>query len=288
MSGRELDKARRLFSESRVLQACVTFLLLVVALAIAAPLLPILDPTAQDLSRVLRPPFWMAGATSEHPFGTDYLGRDLLSRMIWGSRVSLTVGVGAVAVAALIGVPLGIIAPYVGGRADELIMRSFDVILSIPNLLIAIAVLLALGASLPVLILVLGLRSTVWYARTLRAKVLSVREEQYVKAARAAGLGPVRIMAQHILPNTIAPIIVLSTIYIGLMIVVESGLSFLGLTKVQISWGFMVAESREYIATSWWTAAFPGLCIYLTVVSVNILGDFVRDVFDPRLQAGFE
>lgn len=288
MSGREVDKARRLFLESRVLQLCVTFLVFVVVIAVAAPLLPLVDPKDQDLSRVLRPPFWMDGSIAGHPFGTDYLGRDLLSRMVWGSRVSLTVGVGAVFVAALIGVPLGILAPYVGGRVDELIMRGFDVILSIPNLLIAIAVLLALGSDLPILILVLGLRSTVWYARTLRSKVLSVREEQYVKAARAAGLGPIRIMARHILPNTIAPIIVLSTIYIGLMIVIESGLSFLGLTKVQISWGFMVAESREYIATSWWTAALPGLCIYLTVVSINILGDFVRDVFDPRLQAGFE
>lgn len=288
MSGRELDKAKRLFLENRVVQLCSAFLLFVIVIAVAAPILPLIDPKDQDLSRVLRPPFWMDGAATGHPFGTDYLGRDLLSRMVWGSRVSLTVGIGAVLVAALIGVPLGILAPYAGGRVDELIMRGFDVVLSIPNLLIAIAVLLALGSDLPILILVLGLRSTVWYARTLRSKVLSVREEQYVKAARAAGLGPIRIMARHILPNTIAPIIVLSTIYIGLMIVIESGLSFLGLTKVQISWGFMVAESREYIATSWWTAAFPGMCIYLTVVSINILGDFVRDVFDPRLQAGFE
>ncbi|HEU5287204.1 MAG TPA: ABC transporter permease [Candidatus Limnocylindria bacterium] len=288
MTRRELDKAWELFKENRLVQIATGLFLLIVLVAIAAPLLPVADPTQQNLSRVLRPPFWMTGADPSHPFGTDHLGRDLLARMVWGSRVSLTVGVGAVLVAALIGVPLGIVAPYFGGKVDEAIMRAFDVVLSIPNLLIAIAVLLALGQSLLILILVLGFRSTVWYARTLRAKVLSIREEQYVKAARAVGLSDLRIMSRHILPNTLAPIIVLSTIYIGLMIVVEAGLSFLGLTRIHVSWGFMVAESREYLATSWWTTTLPGLCIVVTVLSVNVIGDFLRDVFDPRLQVGLE
>lgn len=288
MTRRELDKAWELFRENRLVQIATVLFLLIVLIAIAAPLLPVADPTQQNLSRVLRPPFWMTGADPSHLFGTDHLGRDLLARMVWGSRVSLTVGIGAVLVAALIGVPLGIIAPYFGGKVDEAIMRAFDVVLSIPNLLIAIAVLLALGQSLLILILVLGFRSTVWYARTLRAKVLSIREEQYVKAARAVGLSDLRIMFRHILPNTLAPIIVLSTIYIGLMIVVEAGLSFLGLTRIHVSWGFMVAESREYLATSWWTTTLPGLCIVITVLSVNVIGDFLRDVFDPRLQVGLE
>lgn len=288
MTRRELDKAWELFKENRLVQIATVLFLLIVLIAIAAPLLPVADPTQQNLSRVLRPPFWMTGADPSHLFGTDHLGRDLLARMVWGSRVSLTVGVGAVLVAALIGVPLGIVAPYFGGKVDEAIMRAFDVVLSIPNLLIAIAVLLALGQSLLILILVLGFRSTVWYARTLRAKVLSIREEQYVKAARAVGLSDLRIMFRHILPNTLAPIIVLSTIYIGLMIVVEAGLSFLGLTRIHVSWGFMVAESREYLATSWWTTTLPGLCIVVTVLSVNVIGDFLRDVFDPRLQVGLE
>lgn len=288
MTGRELEQAWRLFKENRLVQLAAALLTLIVVVAISAPFLPVADPTQQELSRVLRPPFWLAGADPAHPLGTDHLGRDLLARMVWGSRVSLTVGVGAVLVAAVIGVPLGIVAPYFGGKADEVIMRAFDVVLSIPNLLIAIAVLLALGQSLPLLIVVLGFRSTVWYARTLRAKVLSIREEQYVKAARAIGLSDLRIMARHILPNTLAPIIVLSTIYIGLMIVVEAGLSFLGLTKIYVSWGFMVAESREYLATSWWTTTMPGLCIVVTVLCVNVIGDFLRDVFDPRLQVGLE
>ena len=288
MTRRELDKAWELFKENRLVQIATVLFLLIVLIAISAPLLPVADPTQQNLSRVLRPPFWMTGADPSHLFGTDHLGRDLLARMVWGSRVSLTVGVGAVLVAAAIGVPLGIVAPYFGGKVDEAIMRAFDVVLSIPNLLIAIAVLLALGQSLFILILVLGFRSTVWYARTLRAKVLSIREEQYVKAARAVGLSDLRIMFRHILPNTLAPIIVLSTIYIGLMIVVEAGLSFLGLTRIHVSWGFMVAESREYLATSWWTTTLPGLCIVVTVLSVNVIGDFLRDVFDPRLQVGLE
>jgi peptide/nickel transport system permease protein len=288
MTKRELEKAWDLFKENRLVQLATGLVGFIVVIALAAPLLPVADPTHQELSRVLRPPFWMAGADPSHPLGTDHLGRDLLARMVWGSRVSLMVGVGAVLVAASIGIPLGIIAPYFGGKADEAIMRVFDVVLSIPNLLIAIAVLLALGQSLAVLILVLGFRSSVWYARTLRAKVLSIREEQYVKAARAIGLSDLRIMYRHILPNTLAPIIVLSTIYIGLMIVVEAGLSFLGLTKIHVSWGFMVAESREHLATSWWTTTLPGLCIVVTVLSVNLIGDFLRDVFDPRLQVGLE
>ncbi len=285
---REFEKARALFAENRVVQLCLGVFALIILAALAAPVLPLADPTQQDLAQTLKPPFWMEGSSPQHVLGTDYLGRDLLSRMVWGSRVSLVVGFGAVIVAASIGIPLGILAPYFGGRVDEGIMRAFDVVLAIPNLLIAIAVLLALGQSVVILILVLGFRSTVWYARTLRSKVLSIREEQYVKAARAVGLGHTTIMLRHILPNAIAPIIILSTVYIGLMIVIESGLSFLGLTKVQVSWGFMVAESREYIATSWWTAALPGACIFLAVLTINVIGDFLRDVFDPRLQAGLE
>lgn len=288
MTRRELDKAWSLFKQNRLVQLAVGMLTFIVLVALAAPFLPVADPTAQDLARTLRPPFWMDRADPAHPFGTDSLGRDLLARMVWGSRVSLAVGVSAVAVAAIVGIPLGIIAPYFGGKVDEAIMRTFDVVLSIPNLLIAIAVLLALGQSIVILVLVLGFRSTVWYARTLRSKVLSIREEQYVKAARAVGLGDLRIMFRHILPNTMAPIIVLSTIYIGLMIVVEAGLSFLGLTKIYVSWGFMVAENREYLATSWWTTTLPGFCIFVTVLSVNVIGDFLRDVFDPRLTVGLE
>lgn len=288
MTKREWLKALDLLKVHRLVQMSTVILLIVVFMAIAAPVLPLVDPTDQDLSSALLPPFWLPKGTPAHPLGTDYLGRDIFSRVVWGSRISLLVGFCAVAVAAAIGVPLGLFASYSGGRVDEAIMRAFDVILAVPNILIAIAVLAVFGQSLLILILVLGFRSTVWYARTLRSRVLSVKEEQYIKAARAIGVSDLTIMARHVLPNCIAPIIVLTTVYIGLMIIIEAGLSFLGLTKLHVSWGFMVAEARDYIATSWWTATFPGLFIFLTVLSINILGDFFRDVFDPRLQTHAE
>ena len=288
MTSHEWAKAWALLKRNHLVQISLTVLVLVVLMALSAPLLPVGDPQRQDLMAVLKPPFWAATGTTEHPLGTDYLGRDVLSRIVWGSRISLFVGVVSVLIAAAVGVPLGIVAPFYGGKVDEAIMRGFDVVLSIPNLLTAMAVLVVFGPSLPVLIVVLGLRSTVWYARTIRSRVLSLREEQFVKAARALGVDNRRIMARHILPNAMAPIIVLSTIYVGLMIIVESSLSFLGLTKIHVSWGFMIAESRDYVATSWWTATFPGIAIFATVLSVNIIGDFLRDVFDPRLQARAE
>jgi peptide/nickel transport system permease protein len=282
----ELVRAWRMGRRSGLLQLCLLIVAVMAVLAIVAPLLPLPDPGQQHLKIALSPPFWQEGASAGHPLGTDYLGRDILARIVFGTRVSLLVGVAAVAVAALVGIPLGLVGPYLGGWADEGLMRVMDVVLSIPTLLVAIAVLAVFGASLPALILVLGFRSTVYYARTLRSRVLSVREEQYVKAARAMGVSGARIVVRHLLPNSISPLIVLSSIYIGLMIILESSLSFLGLTRTTISWGFMVAESLNYLATAWWAATFPGLCIFLIVLSMNVIGDFLRDVFDPRLQAG--
>jgi peptide/nickel transport system permease protein len=284
MTSREWQKALDLLRVHRLAQVSVLILIVVVGLAIAAPVLPLMNPKDQDLQNVLLPPFWQQGGSPAHPLGTDFLGRDMLSRVIWGSQISLLVGVSAVAIAATLGISVGLVASYRGGLVDEVIMRIFDTILSIPGILIAIAVLTVLGQSLLLLIIVLGFRSTVSYARTLRSRVLSVREEQYVKAARAVGVREPVIMLRHVLPNCVAPIIVLTTIYIGVMILVEAGLSFLGLTKLHISWGIMVADSRDYLATAWWTATIPGLFIFLTVLSINILGDFFRDVFDPRLQ----
>lgn len=280
----ERAKAWRLIRRQPLLQAAFVVIAIMVVLAFLAPVLPVVDPERQSLRAILLPPAWLESGSWEHPLGTDFLGRDILSRCIWGTQVSLGVGVAAVVVAALIGVSMGLIAPFFGGWLDELIMRFFDMILAIPHILIAIVVLLVLGPSLPVLILVLGLRSTVWYARTLRSKVLTIRDEQYVRAARALGVSNSSIMVQHVLRNSLAPVLVLTSIYIGSMIIIEASLSFLGLTRGYISWGFMIAESRNYLATSWWTATFPGLCIMLFVLALNIVGDFLRDVFDPRLK----
>jgi peptide/nickel transport system permease protein len=285
MTPEERAKAWGMLKRNPLLQISILLLVAMIVVALVAPLLPLVDPERQALRYILVPPVWQEGGSWAYPLGTDFLGRDILSRVVWGTQVSLGVGFAAVFVAALVGVSLGVVAPFYGGWVDEAIMRFFDVILSIPHILIAIAVLMVFGQSLPVLILVLGVRSTVWYARTLRSRVLSIREEQYVKAARALGAGSLSIMTRHILRNSMAPVFVLTSIYIGLMIIVEASLSFLGLTRGYISWGFMIAESRNYLATSWWTATIPGLCIALLVLSLNIIGDFLRDVFDPRLKA---
>ena len=288
MTPEERSKALKLLRHNPVLQASFCAIAFMIILALFAPVLPLEDPDRQDLRSILVPPVWVEHSNWAHPLGTDFLGRDVLSRVVWGTQVSLGVGFSAVALAAIFGVSLGIIAPYYGGWVDEGIMRIFDVILAIPHLLIAIVVLLLLGHSLPILVLVLGVRSTVWYARTLRSRVLSVREEQYVKAARALGARNFGIIWRHIVPNAMAPVFVLTSIYVGLMIIIEASLSFLGLTRGYISWGYMIAESRNYLATSWWTVTMPGLCIVITVLSLNIIGDYLRDVFDPRLQARFE
>lgn len=281
---REFYKMGRLIRGNVLVQISLFIVAAMLVLAVTAPILPLQDPTEQDLMAALLPPTFSWGE-SAHFLGTDYLGRDLLSRIVWGSRISLLVGFSAVAIALFVGVTAGLVSTYYGGALEESVMRVVDVVLSVPQVLIAIAVLALFGQSLVVLILVLGLRTSVWYARTIRSRVLSVKQEQYVSAARAMGAGDFDIMMRHILPNSIAPIIVLSTVYIGLIIIIESGLSFLGLTKVHISWGWMIAESRDHLATSWWAATFPGLFLFATVFSINILGDLLRDTFDPTLTA---
>lgn len=281
----ERIKAWAMVKRAPMVQAALLVLVLMVSLALLAAVLPIADPERQDLRAILLPPAWLETGSWNHLLGTDFLGRDILSRCIWGAQVSIGVGTAAVLVAAIIGVTLGLIAPYFGGWLDELIMRIFDMVLAIPHILIAIAVLLILGPSLPVLILVLGLRSTVWYARTLRSRVLAIRDEQYVRAARTLGASEISIMLRHVLRNSMAPVLVMTSIYIGSMIIIEASLSFLGLTRGYISWGFMIAESRNYLATSWWTATFPGFCIVVFVLALNIISDFLRDVLDPRMRA---
>jgi peptide/nickel transport system permease protein len=284
MAQPDLTKALRLLRRNPLVQISLLILLAMIVLALLAPFLPLPSPTRQNFALILKPPAWQMAGRIDHPLGTDFLGRDILSRLVWGARISLGTGFAAVAVAASIGVSLGIIAPYAGGWVDDAVMRGFDIVLAIPHILIAIAVLLITGQSLAVLIVVLGVRSTVWYARILRSRVLVLQEEQYVKAARALGVSSSRIVTRHILRNALPPVLVLTAVYVGLMIIIESSLSFLGLTRGYVSWGFMVAESRNYMATSWWTVTLPGLCIVLVVLSVNVIGDFLRDVLDPNLK----
>ena len=262
----------------------LVLVVLVVLVAVFAPVLSPHDPAKQDIANRLKPPFWLEGGSLEHSLGTDSIGRDILSRVIYGSRVSIFVGVAATAVSALLGVSLGLIAGYLGGGTDSLISRLGDVQQAIPFLVLAIAVAAMLGPGLFNLILVLVITTWVTFFRVVRGEVLSVREEQYVLGARSIGASNTRIMLRYVLPNVAASIIVIGTLLVANVIIFEASLSFLGLGAPSSipTWGRIVADGREYIADEWWIALFPGLAILITVMGVNLLGDWLRDNLDPR------
>jgi peptide/nickel transport system permease protein len=273
------------FVASPKAMAGLLLVLAILAAALLSSLLAPFDPQLQSLADRLLPPFSQAGDGSFHLLGTDQLGRDLLSRLVYGARVSLLVGLGATRLAGLVGVLLGLAAGYLGGWVDDLVTRLADVQLALPYILLAIAMLAILGGSLVNIILVLSLAQWVTYTRVVRSGVLSIREREYVLAARALGIAPVMIMLRHILPNVLAPVIVIATFAVAQSIVAEAGLSFLGLGVPPSvpSWGGMLADARSYLVIAWWLAAIPGLAITVTVIGVNLLGDWLRDRFDPRL-----
>ncbi|MDP4256052.1 MAG: ABC transporter permease [Bacteroidota bacterium] len=253
------------------------------AVALLAPLLAPLDPDAQNLLARLKPPGTEAGGKL-YLLGTDQLGRDLLSRIIYGARISLFVAALSVVVSTFIGTWLGLIAGYYRGKVEVVIMRIVDIVLSIPPLLLAIITVAVLGPGLKNLILVLGFTRWPRYARVAYGQTLSVANLPYVKASRFIGLRTRRILWRHIAPNIIAPLIVVATLEFGLMILFEAGLSFLGL-GVQAptpSWGSILSTGRNYMAIAWWIATLPGVCLFLLVLSVNMIGDYLRDHFDPR------
>ena len=264
----------------------LTVLLLIGLSAVLAPRLAPWDPARQMLMKRLRPPMWQERGLREHPLGTDHLGRDILSRILYGGRVSLGVGLTAVSLSAVIGVALGLLAGFFGGRTDALIMRIVDVFLAIPYILLAMGVVFALGPSLLNVILVMAATRWVQFARIVRADVLSIREREFVAGARARGNRTLRLLLRHVLPNALTPIIVVATLELAFMIIYESALSFLGLgvQPPTPTWGWMLADGRNYVATAWWLATFPGLAIMLTVLAVNLLGDWLRDTLDPRLK----
>ena len=261
-------------------------LTLVVVIAVAAPLITHQSPAGLDIKNRLLPPVWAAGGSAEHMLGTDHLGRDLLSRLAYGARVSLLVGVSAVAVSGVVGVSLGLVAGYYGGLVDDVIMRLADFELAFPFILLAIAILAVLGPGLSKVILVLGLTGWAQYCRLTRAQVLGLRETEFVEAARTIGASTPRILVRHILPNAMAPVIVIASFSVASVIIAEASLSFLGLgiPPSVPSWGGMLSEGRTYIERAWWLVTFPGLALMLTVLSINVLGDAVRDTLDPRLR----
>jgi peptide/nickel transport system permease protein len=247
----------------------------VVVVAVFAPLLAPHDFQDQQLPKVLLPPFWQPRADPAYPLGTDHLGRDLLSRVIFGARTSLLVGGGGVLIAGTIGISLGLLAGYFGRAVDDVIMRLVDVQLSFPPIFLVIAIMAVIGQSLLNVVLVLGLVTWVQYARVVRGATLSVKEKDFVEGARAMGAGHARIVLRHILPNILPPVVVIATVNVSTLILAEAALSFLGLgvQPPTPAWGTMLAEGREVFRIAWWTAVFPGLAIVITVLGVNLLGE---------------
>jgi ABC-type dipeptide/oligopeptide/nickel transport system permease subunit len=258
----------------------------IVASAVLAPWIAPYDPLVVDIRHRLAPPAWIQGGAPDHLLGTDQVGRDLLSRVLHGGRVSLLVGVAAVLVSATLGVLLGLAAGYFGGRLDAVIMTLLNVMLSFPFVLLALAVIAVLGPSLPNMIAVLGVADWPLYGRVIRAETLSIRERDFVIASRALGAAHVRIVFRQIFPNLVSVIVVIATLQVARVIILESFLSFLGLgVQPPIpAWGNMLGEGRVYMLNSWWIAAFPGLAIFVTTLVINLMGNALRDWLDPHMR----
>jgi peptide/nickel transport system permease protein len=273
------------FMKSRPAALALAVVAIIVGAALFAAWIMPYDPAAQDIMERLKPPM-SATEDGRHWLGTDALGRDLLSRLIAGSRVSLLVGAASVVISGAIGIACGLVAGYDEKKSGRVLMAVTDVQLAIPFLVLALAVVAVLGPSLLNLILVLGVTNWVQYARVVRAECLVLRRREFVEAAQALGASAWRIVWVHLLPNVTASIIVISSLQVAKMILFESSLSFLGLGVPPSipTWGNMIADGRNYIATSWWVAALPGLAILVTVLAINMVGDRLRDLLDPRLQ----
>ena len=276
-------RARR---TARLAMAGFAFVLLLGAVAMAAPWLAPHDPTRQSLRDRLAPPTLEAPDGRARLLGTDHLGRDVLSRVIYGTRVSLVVGLSAVVVGGALGATLGIAAGFRGGFADSVIMTLADAQLAFPFILLAIGIIAVLGPSFPTLIVVIGLSGWVSYARILRSQVLVLRSREFVDAIHALGGSVARVIARHILPNVLSSLVVIATLELARAIVLEATLSFLGLgiQPPTPSWGGMIHEGREYLDTAWWISTSPGVVLMLASLVVSRTGDWLRDLLDPTLR----
>lgn len=264
--------------------ALVTFFCLA---ALAAPYLGLPSPTRSSLIARMTAPTWSGlFSPGAHPLGTDELGRDILARIVYGSRITLTIAATAVILGGIVGTLLGIVAGYYRGTVDRVLMRIVDIQLALPLMLLALLVIAALGPSTTNLVIVLALTSWLRYARIIRGQVLALREREYILSAHAIGASTWRIIIRHLLPNVLTPALVVATLELARIIIMDAALSFLGLgvQPPNPSWGRMLADGRVYISSAWWIVTFPGIAILLTVLSVNLLGDWLRDYFDPKLR----
>ncbi len=267
------------------LPLAILILFLLVPAIFAAQVAPH-DPLKGALSKRLTPPVWAQGGTWEYPLGTDKLGRDILSRIIYGARFSLLVSLVAIFVGGSIGTALGVISGYFGGKLDALIMRMVDISLALPTILLALVLVAAVGPSFGTVITVIAVLLWARYARLSRGETLSIKERDFIARARVAGASHFRIMLRYIFPNVVNSLVVLATLQVGAVILLEATLSFLGvgIPRPTPTWGVMIADGRELIVTAWWVAMFPGLAIMLTALSLNLLGDWLRDHLDPKLR----
>ncbi|WP_164882445.1 ABC transporter permease [Paenirhodobacter populi] len=263
----------------------VVLLALIVLPTIFADFLPIADPARRSLAQRFLPPMWLDRGVFAHPLGTDGQGRDILARIVYGGRSSLIVGLAAVALSGLTGLLLGMIAGLRGGIIDVVLMRIVDAILAIPTMLFMLVVAMVAGSGILPLVVVIAATNWVIYTRIVRAEVMRVKDLDFVAAARISRVSILPLIVRHILPNILPAFVVVATLNIGTVILTESALSFLGfgIQPPQISWGQMLSEGRETLATSWWVSTFPGIALTLTVLSIILLGDWLRDYLDPRL-----
>ena len=253
----------------------------VILLAIIGPYIAPYNPDAMNLRNRFSPPIWMKGGDAKHPLGTDMHGKDILSRLICGARSSIIVGVLSSLIALTIGVSLGMLAGYGGGMLDIAVMRLVDIMLTLPAVMLAIIVVAILGPHSISIIIAMGL--TMWseYAKVIRSRILVLKEESFMLAAKAMGASHGRMILKHVFPNIIYIIIVISTLQIGLIILWSAGLSFIGLGGITVSWGWDIAAGRVYIGRAWWLSTFPGIAIFIAVLGFNLFGDFLRDFLDP-------
>ena len=273
-------KIIRTFVNNKAAMVGLFLSLAIVAVCLLAPYLPLDDPVDHSMSTRFRPPSW------EHPLGTDNFGRDVLSRVVWGGRISLLVGVLSVGIAMVLGTVIGLIAGYKGGYLDLLIMRVVDVLMCFPTLILGILFMAAMGSGMNSLIVAIGIAVTPRFARLCRGAVLSVKEQDFVEAASSMGMSDLRIMFRHILPNVMGDMIVMGSLWVGAIIVTEASLSFIGLgvPPPAPSWGRMVREGMDFLGHAYWVSIYSGGAIFLTVIGFNLFGDGLRDIMDPKLR----